>query len=73
MSVNTENVLNQALELSPIDRAELIERLLSSFDFPERERVDSLWANEVESRIDAFDRGELKSKSAKQVFQNIDQ
>ncbi len=73
MSVNTENVLNQALELSPIDRAELIERLLSSFDFPERDSVDSLWAGEVESRIDAFDRGELKSKSAKQVFQNIDQ
>jgi len=73
MSVNTENVYNQALELSPIERAELIERLLSSFDFPEREMVDSLWASEVEDRIDAFERGELKSKSAKQVFEKLDQ
>ncbi|MFO8010823.1 MAG: addiction module protein [Dehalococcoidia bacterium] len=73
MSVNTENVYNQALELSPIERAELIERLLSSFDFPEREKIDSLWASEAEDRIDAFESGELKSKSAKQVFEKLDQ
>ena len=73
MSVNTENVFNQALELSPIERAELIERLLSSFDFPERGKIDSLWADEAESRIDAFERGELKSKSVKQVFENLNQ
>ncbi len=73
MSVNTENVYSQALELSPIERAELIERLLSSFDFPEREKIDSMWASEAENRIDAFERGELKSKSAKQVFEKLDQ
>ena len=73
MAVSTENVLSQALELSPIERAELIERLLSSFNFPERENIDSLWASEVENRIDAYERGELKTKSAKQVFQSLDQ
>lgn len=73
MSVNTESVYNQALELSPIERADLIERLLSSFDFPERKKIDSLWAGEAENRIDAFERGELQSKSAKQVFEKLDQ
>ena len=73
MSSNTEQVLKQALGLPPINRAELIEQLLRSFESPLRKEVDSLWAKEVEERIDAFDRGELKVKSAQQVFQDIDQ
>ncbi|GFP22631.1 hypothetical protein HKBW3S44_01462 [Candidatus Hakubella thermalkaliphila] len=73
MSANTEQVLKQALRLSPIERAELVEQLLSSFEFPARETLDSLWAQEAEERIDAFERGELKAKSAQQVFQNLDQ
>lgn len=73
MSINTEQVLKQALRLSPIERAELVEQLLISFEFPPREALDSLWAQEAEERIDAFERGELKSKSAQQVFQDLDQ
>lgn len=73
MSANSEQVLNQALELPPIERAELVEQVLSSFEFPARETVDSLWAQESEERIDAFERRELKAKSAQQVFRNIDQ
>ncbi|MBC8526401.1 MAG: addiction module protein [Candidatus Cloacimonetes bacterium] len=73
MSANTEQVLKKALGLPPINRAELVEQLLRSFESPLRKEVDSLWAKEVEERIDAFDRGELKAKSAQQVFQNINQ
>ncbi len=42
------------------------------FLFPARKKVDSLWAEEVEDRIDAFEQGELTAKSAQQVFENID-
>ncbi len=73
MAANSEQVLIQALGLPPIERAELVEQLLSSFEFPARKTVDSLWAQEAEERIDAFECGELKAKSAQQVFQNIDQ
>lgn len=34
MSGNTEKILAEALELQPIERAELVEELLSSFEFP---------------------------------------
>ncbi|MBS1253007.1 MAG: hypothetical protein MAG451_02052 [Anaerolineales bacterium] len=57
MTEQTRVVLKQALYLSPVERAELIEQLFASFDFPARDDVDSLWAIEVEERIDAHDQG----------------
>ncbi len=71
MSGNTEKILAEALELQPIERAELIEELLSSFEFPSRKSIDKLWAEEVEDRIDAYERGELTSMPAKKVFDKI--
>lgn len=71
MSENTEKILAEALELPPIERAELIEQLLSSFEFPSRKSIDALWAEEVEDRIDAYERGELAATSAKNVFDKI--
>ncbi|MFQ5641651.1 MAG: addiction module protein [bacterium] len=71
MSENTEKILADALELPPIERAELIEQLLSSFEFPSRKSIDALWAEEVEDRIDAYERGELTATPAKEVFDKI--
>ena len=71
MSPQSQEVLRQALQLSPDERAQLAERILSSLDSPERERIDSLWAAEAEERIDAHDRGEIGSSSAKDVFDRI--
>ena len=69
--MNTKKGFSEALQLPPIERAELIEELLSSFEFPSRKSVDELWAEEVEDRIDAYDRGELTATSAKKVFDKI--
>jgi putative addiction module component (TIGR02574 family) len=66
-----KEVLTEALNLPPIERAELIEELISSFDFPDRERFDVLWADEVEDRIDAYDRGELPGAPLAAVFEKI--
>ena len=71
MSNNGDKVLAQALELPPIERAELIEKLLSSFEFPSRKSIDEMWAKEVEDRIDAYERGEINAKSARDVFDGI--
>ena len=68
MSENIEKLLSEALELPPVERAELIEKLLSSFEFPSRKTIDALWANEAESRIDAYDKGEIGAVPAKDVF-----
>ena len=67
-----EQVFTQALNLPPVKRAELVEQLLSSFEFHSRNTIDSLWAKEAEDRIDAYDRGEIKAIPAKEVFAKID-
>jgi putative addiction module component (TIGR02574 family) len=66
-----KELLAEALFLPPIERAELIEELLASFDFPERERIDRLWAQEAEERIDAYERGEETSIPLQSVFEKI--
>jgi putative addiction module component (TIGR02574 family) len=66
-----KEVLNEALALPPVERAALIEELLSSFDFPDRERLDRLWVAESEDRIDAYDRGELTASPLESVFEKI--
>jgi putative addiction module component (TIGR02574 family) len=68
MTEQSKKVLEEALELSPLDRAELIEELFSSFDFPTRKQIDALWAKEAEDRIDAYERGELAAASMEDVF-----
>lgn len=71
MSASSEQVLRQALGLSPKDRAEIVERLLASFQTPPDPLLDELWAREAEDRLDAYDRGELGAVPAEQVFARI--
>lgn len=66
-----EKVLSEALSLSPIDRAELIERVYSSFDFSSKEEIDEKWAIEAESRIKAFEEGKIQRVSVDDVFAGI--
>ena len=68
----SEKIFKEALDLKPIERAELIEYLLSSFEFPARKQIDRLWAEEAEERIDAYEQGKIKSIPAKKVFEKID-
>jgi len=72
MTRQSEKVLQEALHLSPIERAEIVEKLLSSFEFSDRNAIDALWAKEAESRIDAYERGEINAIPAKDVFNKIE-
>ena len=72
MTENTQEILSKVLDLSPIEKAELVEEILSSFNFPNRQTIDNQWAEEVEDRISAYDRGELKAKPIQDVFEAID-
>jgi putative addiction module component (TIGR02574 family) len=72
MSASSEQILRQALGLSPEDRAEIVERLLASFQAPPDPLLDDLWAREAEDRLDAYDRGELGAVPAEDVFARIE-
>ncbi len=71
MSGRSAQVLKEALTLPSSERAELVEQLLRSLDPPSRHKVDELWAEEAEERIDAYEQGEIKTISAKKVFDKI--
>ena len=73
MSASCEQILKEALALPLPERAELLERLLGSFQSPPDPRLDELWAREAEDRLDAFERGELKAVPAEEVFARIRQ
>jgi putative addiction module component (TIGR02574 family) len=72
MSASSEQILRQALGLSPEDRAEVVERLLASFQTPPDPLLDELWAREAEDRLDAYDRGQLGAVPAEEVFAGIE-
>ncbi len=61
------NLLKDALSLETPKRAELVDELLVSLDPPDK-AIDAFWAEEAESRIDAYDRGEIKSISVHEVM-----
>ncbi len=71
MTTNVKQILKKAISLPAIDRAELVESILASFDFSERREIDALWVEESEARVSAFSSGRIKTKSAKQVFHDI--
>ena len=71
MTTQTQQVLEKAINLPPVERAELVEQILSSFNFPSRDEIDALWAKEAEDRIDAYDQGKIKAIPANQVFEKI--
>ena len=61
-------ILKDALNLRPAERAELIDKLLSSLDNPDK-KIDELWAKEAEDRIEAYDQGKIKALTLKEVLQ----
>jgi putative addiction module component (TIGR02574 family) len=71
MSRKGTQVLEEALSLPPSERAEVAEQLLASLDSPPDRRIAELWGQEAEDRLDAFERGEIKSVSAREVFKGV--
>jgi putative addiction module component (TIGR02574 family) len=70
MTVATESILKEALKLDPIERAKLIEHLFCSFDTQDSSVVKRC-IEEAEDRIDAYERGELTSSPAEDVYRRL--
>jgi putative addiction module component (TIGR02574 family) len=62
MSLEMDRLLNEALQLSGNERAELADQLLRSLDEGEKdEGYDEAWAAEIARRIEEADRGDIPS------------
>ena len=71
MSDRSAQILKDALSLSPTERVTLVERLLASLDASAHEHIDVLWSQEAEDRLDAFERGEIPTIAAQDVFDEV--
>lgn len=61
------SILEDALILKPVERLHLVDAILLSLDVP-TEEVDVLWMEEVEKRVEAYNRGELNTTPSNEVF-----
>ena len=65
-----KQILDEVLTLKPVQKMELVDKLLLSLDEPSKE-IDDLWGKEAESRIDAYEKGDLKAITLEKVLENI--
>ena len=71
MTAIAEKVYKEALTLEPVDRAELIEVLIHSFDHTLDQHIDDAWRVEVDDRVAAIERGDVTMYSEEEVFARI--
>jgi putative addiction module component (TIGR02574 family) len=67
MSAALKQIEDQARALTPEERAKLAEAMLESLRSPLAE-IEAAWAEEIEQRVAAFDRGEIPAYPAEDVF-----
>jgi putative addiction module component (TIGR02574 family) len=65
--MSTKEVLDKALKLKPEERFLLIEGLLKSLDEPDK-RLDEIWVDEAERRLQAYREGKLEGIPMDQIF-----
>lgn len=71
MTTEAKQILKDALALPAIDRAALVEELLTSLDRPDP-TIDALWVKEVERRRAAFEAGKMKAVPEEEVFAELE-
>jgi putative addiction module component (TIGR02574 family) len=61
------DIFQQATLLSAKEKATLVDQLIATLDIPDP-AIDELWAEEAESRLAAYHRGELQAVSLEEVL-----
>ena len=67
MNTSLKQVEEQALSLSAEQRARLAEVMLESLSAPLAE-IEEAWTQEIEQLVAAYDRGDIPSSPAEEVF-----
>jgi putative addiction module component (TIGR02574 family) len=60
-----------ALQLTPFEKAQMIDALWQSLDSAEQKSVDHAWLAESQDRLKAFRAGELKALDGEETIRSI--
>ncbi|MBK7499309.1 MAG: addiction module protein [Ignavibacteriales bacterium] len=66
--MNTKSVFEEALQLRPAERLQLIEMLTRSLNKPD-ENIEKIWADESEKRYKALEENRVKSISINEIIE----
>jgi len=74
MTSKVQQLFHDALALSPLERAALIEELMRSFDGDPAAHaaIQAAWVAESQDRIAAYQRGEIPARDADELFTELD-
>ena len=67
--MSSKEILEQAIALKPEERFMIVEGLLKSLDEPDR-KIDEIWAEEAEKRLNAYRDGRLEGIPMEEVFRD---
>ena len=71
MPMTKEQLLAEAMALDPEEREALADDLWMTLDHTSREAIEAAWAEEIERRIAAYDRGEVAAVPADEMFRRL--
>jgi putative addiction module component (TIGR02574 family) len=66
-----EEILETALKLPKEQRLRLAEQLRESVEGEPQSDVEAAWGDEIADRVEALERGEIETVSAKAVFDRV--
>lgn len=67
--MSSKEILEQAKDLKPEERFMIVEGLLKSLDEPDR-KIDEIWAEEAEKRLNAYRDGKLEGVPMEEIFRD---
>lgn len=67
MDARATSLAEEAEQLPPADRIEIVERLLNSLDKPDPD-IEQAWAGEAERRLDEYLAGGVAARDAEEVL-----
>lgn len=67
--MSAEELLDEAMKLKPEERLTLVEGLIKSLDEPDK-KLDEIWAEEAEKRLNAYRNGKLEGVPMEEIFKD---
>ncbi len=71
MSTLSEKIISEASRLSPLEKAEIIDGIIESFDNEPDEEVKKAWIEEAERRLVLHKKNDSEPLSEEEVFNNL--
>lgn len=71
--IQKNDLIRTILSMPPLERIDLVDRVLQSFNSKEETDYEQNWAEESELRVEGFLNGSIKSIPAPEIFRKINE